>query len=316
VVIETSPPIIAITGATATGKTSLAIDVAEELDTVILSADSMQVYRGMDIGTAKPTADEVARVPHHLIDVADPTQPFSVSDYCQLATPIIEEYQNRGRPLVVCGGTGLYFKSLFEGLAEAPPPDFEFRAEMERQAEETGTPRLHERLSEVDPESAAKIHPNDRKRIIRALEILHCTGVRKTEFEALQETPPWRDSVRWFGLLRPWEELDRRIDSRVEDMFEQGLIEEVRQLVAKGCSSKHTSMQALGYKEVLEHLDGQRGLAETVDLIQQRTRRFARRQMTWFRPNPEIHWIEIDPGAEASEIARRLSRGVAPGFDV
>ena len=305
-VLEASPPIIAITGATATGKTSLAIEVAEELDTHILSADSMQVYLWMDIGTAKPTCEEVARVPHYLIDVADPTQPFSVSDYCRLAVPIINRYQNEGRPLVVCGGTGLYLKSLFEGLAEAPPPDFEFREEMERQAEEVGSPSLHARLSEVDPESAANIHPNDRKRIIRALEILHRTGVCKTEFEAQQETPPWAESVKWFGLVRPWEELDRRIDSRVEAMFEQGLVEEVKQLVAKGCSCKHTSMKATGYQEILEHLDGQRGLEETVKLIQQRTRRFARRQMTWFRPNLQIDWIEINSGTEVSAIARRV----------
>ncbi len=293
--MTTSPPrpplIYTITGPTASGKSALALEVAESLQTEILSADSMQVYRGMDIGTAKPTLDEQCRVPHHAIDVASPYLPFSVADYCAVAAPVLNRFYEENRPLVVCGGTGLYLKALFEGLAEAPPPDFDFRERMELRAMEEGISSLHEELLRVDPEAASKIHPNDCKRIIRALEIHHLTGLTKTAFEAQQEAPPWRNRIAWFGLTWPWKELDRRINQRVDWMFEQGLIKEVENLLIGGAFS-HTALQGLGYKEVVQHLDGERGLEETIELIKQKTRRFARRQMTWFRPNREIRWIE------------------------
>ena len=299
------PPILVITGPTATGKTSLAIEVAEELGTEIISADSMQVYRGMDIGTAKPTPGEMGRVPHYLVDVADPQDPFSVADFCRLAVPLVQTRQKEGKPLVVCGGTGLYLKSLFDGLAEGPPPDFEFRAAMEDEAERKGTDRLYERLRDGDPEAARKIHPNDRKRIIRALEILQVSGMTKSEFETMQIPPSWRRNVVWFGLIGPWEDLDERIGTRVVEMFEKGLVEEVRGLVREGCSLRHTSMQGLGYKEILEHFEGLRDLEETCALVQQRTRRFARRQMTWFRPNKRIHWLEAPFGQTRREVLHR-----------
>ena len=285
------PLIITITGPTASGKSALALDLAERLQTEILSADSMQVYRGMDIGTAKPTAEEQCRVPHHAIDVASPYLPFSVADYCEVAFPVLDRFFRENHPIVVCGGTGLYLKALFEGLAEAPPPDFDFRAEMEARADAEGTPELHTVLSGIDREAASKIHPNDRKRIIRALEIHHLTGLTKTAFEAQQEAPPWRDRIGWYGLIWHWKELDKRINQRVDWMFEQGLVREVKDLLQGGAFS-HTALQGLGYKEVVQHLDGERGLEETIELIKQKTRRFARRQMTWFRPNREIRWIE------------------------
>jgi len=297
--------IFAVVGPTAVGKSALALGLAEELSTEILSADSMQVYVGMDIGTAKPSNEDRERVRHHLIDVADPRENFSVADYGRLAEPILEEFSRNQRPLVVCGGTGLYMKALFEGLASAPPPDFAFREEMEARAEEEGTPALHRRLAELDPQSAATIHPHDRKRIIRALEIWHSTGTTKSRFEAMQPPPRWSDRVRWYGIIRPWRKLDYRIDARVDEMFRAGLVSEVESLRAMGCSRKHTSMQALGYKEVLEHLEGARSLGDTVEVIKQRTRRFARRQMTWFRPNTRIRWVSLSPGdSEGSEIRR------------
>jgi tRNA dimethylallyltransferase len=285
------PLILAITGPTASGKSSLALEVAESLQTEILSADSMQVYRGMDIGTAKPTPEEQRKIPHHAIDVASPYLPFSVADYCTVAQPVLIKFFEEDRPIVVCGGTGLYLKALFEGLAEAPPPDFDFREKMESRVLEEGTPSLHKELLHIDPEAASKIHPNDCKRIIRALEIHHLTGLTKTAFETQQEPPPWRNRIAWFGLTWPWVELDQRINQRVGWMFEQGLVKEVENLLAGGAFS-HTALQGLGYKEVVQHLDGERGLAETIELIKQKTRRFARRQMTWFRPNKEIRWIE------------------------
>ncbi len=291
--------IIAITGPTASGKSALALDLAERLQTEILSADSMQVYRGMDIGTAKPTVEDQRRVPHHAIDVASPYLPFSVADYCAVATPVLHRFHEENRPIVVCGGTGLYLKALFEGLSEAPPPDFDFREGMESRALEEGTPSLHKELMRIDPEAASKIHPNDCKRIIRALEIHYLTGLTKTAFEAQQEAPPWRDRIAWYGLIWPWEELDNRINQRVDWMFEQGLVREVEDLLQGGAFS-HTALQGLGYKEVVQYLDGERGLGETIELIKQKTRRFARRQMTWFRPNREIRWIE---GKEATGVA-------------
>jgi tRNA dimethylallyltransferase len=302
--------ILALAGPTASGKTALALLLAESLETEILSADSMQVYRGMDIGSAKPDLEEQRRARHHCIDVADPRNPFSVADYRRLATAVLERFQLQGRPIVVCGGTGLYLKALFEGLAEAPPPDFGFRAEMEGVAQREGVESLHTRLARADPGSAAKVHPHDRKRIIRALEIHHATGMTRTDFENQQPPPIWKQYVIWRGIRRPWADLDRRIDTRVDAMFRRGLVAEVQALVAQGCTLGHTAMQGLGYKEVLNHIEGNMGLDETIELVKQRTRRFARRQMTWFRSNPAIRWMDLGdrpPGGEhCDEILRDL----------
>jgi tRNA dimethylallyltransferase len=323
-------PLIAIVGPTASGKSDYALQLALSLqgkinlcgeaqsahcnEVAILSADSMQVYRGMDIGTAKPTAEERARVPHYGIDIADPHQPFSVADYCAYATPLIQraselcgEVQSAHRknnsvctgevssplpppPLLICGGTGLYFKALFEGLAEAPPPDFPYRQEMEALALQKGTTYLHDRLAKVDFEAAHRIHPHDQKRIIRALEIHHATGMSRSEYEAQQPVPAWRDQVQWIGITRPWEELDQRINQRVETMFKDGLVDEVSNLIKGGIPLSHTALQGLGYKEVIAYLNHERSYVETVELIKQKTRRYARRQMTWFRANKGIEW--------------------------
>ncbi|MCG3196496.1 MAG: tRNA (adenosine(37)-N6)-dimethylallyltransferase MiaA [Candidatus Omnitrophica bacterium] len=305
-----SPALIALVGPTASGKTSFALSLAERLQAEILSVDSMQVYTGMDIGTAKPTPTERSRIPHHGIDVADPREFFSVADYLAISRPILEEFFSKERPLILCGGTGLYFKALVEGLAEAPPPDLEFRAELEARADQEGTGPLHAMLTRLDPSSAAKIHPHDRKRIIRALEIHHATGLSKTDFESRQESPPWKESVLWFGLRRAWGDLDRRIDLRVEDMFAKGLLDEVRDLIASGCGCRHTAMQALGYKEVLDHLEGRSSLDEAEALIKQRTRRFARRQMSWFRPNRSIKWLSLSPSRSPERTANELSERI------
>ena len=308
---STHSRLIAIVGPTASGKSEIALALAERLGASILSADSMQVYRGMDIGTAKPTRAERARVPHYLIDVADPRDPFSVSDFREKAVAVVEDHAERSVPLIVCGGTGLYFKALFEGLAQGPPPNESYRAEMESIATEKGSAFLHGKLAQVDPLSAETIHPNDRKRIIRALEIHRGTGATKKELEEVQERPPFRDRVEWFGLLPPWAKLDERIEARVERMFEAGLVEEVKGLTERGCSLEHTSMQALGYKETLAYLSGRSGLEETKETIKQRTRRFARRQMTWFRTLSEVAWRDPSddferPGSLPNWILDRL----------
>jgi len=296
---SSGPRLIALIGPTASGKTETALALARRFDASILSADSMQVYRGMDIGTAKPTWEERREVPHYLIDVADPKEFFSVSDFRKRAVEVIEDHENRRSSLIVCGGTGLYFKALFEGLAEGPPPDEEFRADMERIALEKGASYLHGRLAQVDPESAELIHPNDLKRIVRALEIPHATGSTKRDLQALQEHPAFSERVEWFGILPTWEALDRRIEERVDRMFEAGLVEEAQRLMAEGCSLEHTSMQALGYKETFAYLSGETGLAETEETIKKRTKRFARRQMRWFRSWPNVFWR--DPAVSPSE---------------
>lgn len=290
--------ILLIYGPTAVGKTDLSLRLAEEIGAEIVSMDSMQVYRGLDIGSAKPTREERARVSHHLIDVAEPTEDFSVGSFCDLAAPILRRAVEEDRPLILCGGTGLYVKSLIDGLAEVPPPNPEFRIAMEAEAGRLGLDLLHRRLSEIDPTAASRIHPHDRKRIIRALEIHHATGMTKTEFEESQIHPPWRDRVKWIGLRRDWEDLDRRIHDRVDRMFEAGLLDEVRGLLDRGCTPDHTAMKGLGYREVIAHLRGDETLERTIELIKRNTRRFARRQMGWFRNDPRMNWMEADGSSE------------------
>lgn len=284
--------ILLIYGPTAVGKTELSLRLAQEFGAEIVSVDSMQVYRGLDIGSAKPTLEERTRVPHHLIDVADPTEDFSVGSFCDLAGPILRRAVEEDRPLILCGGTGLYVKSLVDGLAEVPPPNPEFRIAMEAEAERLGLDLLHRRLAEIDPFAASRIHPHDRKRIIRALEIHHSTGMTKTEFEHSQVNPPWRDRVKWIGLRRGWEDLDRRIHDRVDRMFEAGFLDEVRGLLERGCTADHTAMKGLGYREVIAHLKGDETLGRAIELIKRNTRRFARRQIGWFRNDPRMVWLD------------------------
>lgn len=272
----------------------------------ILSADSMQVYIGMDIGSAKPTPRDRLRVRHYGLDLADPRSFFSVADFCRCGWEVIRTCQTEGVPLVVCGGTGLYLKALFEGLSEAPPPDPAYRLGLEEVAEVDGAVAVHGLLETVDPESAAKIHPHDLKRTIRALEIHHSTGLTKSTFESTQEVPPWKDNVQWIGLRRPWEDLDCRINERVASMIESGLELEVRRLLRIGCGHRHTAMQGLGYKEMVEYLEGERSMDATRDLIAQRTRRFSRRQMTWFRPNRLIKWFDLYSTREANVVAAEI----------
>lgn len=303
--------ILALVGPTASGKTSISLHLAERLETPIISVDSMQVYRGMDIGTAKPTLEERRGVLHYGLDLADPTKPFSVADYCASIHPVLAESSKNNQAVIACGGTGLYFKGLFEGLAEAPPPDYGFRAEMENHAEQAGTEHLYEQLATIDPKSASKIHPNDRKRIIRALEIHHQTGLSKSAFEELQKPPVWSDRVLWFGLRRDFEELDQRIDERVEKMIQHGLVDEVKGLLDLQCTPAHTSMQALGYKEIIEHLEGRLSLDQAIETIKQRTHRYARRQMTWFRPNRHIQWLEMGDETSPEEISEQILRSTS-----
>lgn len=285
--------IICLAGPTASGKTRMSIALAKALDGEVVSCDSMQIYRTMDIGTAKPTAEEMDGVRHHMLDVAEPDEPFSVGKYVEMADACVQDILSRGKTVILAGGTGLYMDSLIAGRSFAPIPATGKREALERQAEEAGIEPLLARLREIDPESAARLHPSDRRRIIRALEIYQETGVTMTEHDRLTRLVPPRYHPVWLGMtFRDRAELYARIDLRVGQMLEQGLLDEVRALLARGIPATATAMQAIGYKELTGALRGEESVDEAVRLICQRSRNYAKRQLTWFRRNSEIFWLE------------------------
>ncbi len=293
---EHPAPILAIVGPTASGKSQAALQLAMVLGGEIVSADSMQLYRGMDIGTAKPTAGERARVPHHLLDLADPGEPFSAARYACEARQAIRDIQERHRLPILCGGTGLYLSTLLEGrLYVEGTRDPVLRANLESEWNETDGETLRQRLLELDPDAAARFHPNDRKRIIRTLEQVLLTGSTLGDIHARSRTGRPLAGVRVFGIDWPRPLLVLRIRQRVDNMMQNGLVEEVRQLVGRspdclrGPSS--TARQAIGYKELLPFLDGIESLDACVDRIRTATCQYAKRQMTWFRSMPAIEWI-------------------------
>ena len=285
--------IICLAGPTASGKTRMSIALAKALDGEVVSCDSMQIYRTMDIGTAKPTAEEMDGVRHHMLDVAESDEPFSVGKYVEMADACVQDILSRGKTVILAGGTGLYMDSLIAGRSFAPIPATGKREALERQAEEAGIEPLLARLREIDPESAARLHPSDRRRIIRALEIYQETGVTMTEHDRLTRLVPPRYHPVWLGMtFRDRAELYARIDLRVGQMLEQGLLDEVRALLARGIPATATAMQAIGYKELTGALCGEESVDEAVRLICQRSRNYAKRQLTWFRRNSEIFWLE------------------------
>lgn len=281
-----------LAGATASGKSRLSIPLAKKLNAEIISLDSMAIYSGMDIGTAKPDKDQQQLVPHHLIDILKPDQTFSVSQYRDAAHEKIREIRQRGHQVLFVGGTALYLQALIKGIFEGPPADWEFRQQVEQELESTGPEALHQRLEMFDPLSAQKLHPNDTRRVIRALEVLHVTGqpISHLQREFERSMKPEQCRVFWLHLPRP--ELHQRIEARVEWMFEQGLIQEVQGLLDQFGSLSHSAMQAVGYKEVIAHLEGQYDRDEAVEQVKIRTRRFARGQETWFRNMDESRVIE------------------------
>lgn len=286
--------IICIVGPTATGKTKLSVALAKQLDAEIVSCDSMQLYRGMDIGTAKPTADEMGGVVHHMMDFLDPSEDFSVGRYVNQADACVQDILSRGKRVIIVGGTGLYVDSLIAGRQFAPYPETGRREELTKIAQEQGIDVLMQQLRAVDPESAARIHPSNEKRVIRALEVYLETG--KTITQHNLETAQLPDKYRptWIGLdYVNRSALYARIDARVEEMFRQGLVEEVRRLLDAGVPAQSTAMQAIGYKELTAALRGEGTLEEAKALIQQGSRRYAKRQRTWFYRNENIHWITL-----------------------
>jgi tRNA dimethylallyltransferase len=284
--------LVIIQGPTASGKSDLAVLLAEKTGAEIVNADSMQVYRRMDIGTAKPSGELRRRVPHHLVDLVDPDQPFSAADFRRAAEKSIENLHARGKHIIVCGGTGLYIRALTKGLAESPGGDESVRRELRELAARCGGEELHRRLSLVDPVSASRLHPNDQLRIIRALEVYRLTG--KT-ISGMQRNHGFADNsfhCLKIGLKLEREALYRRIDNRVEWMIGNGLVEEVRDLLDSGYSPSLKSMRSLGYRHICEYLTGGASLQEAVDFMKRDTRRYAKRQMTWFNQDTEINWIE------------------------
>lgn len=307
--------IICIAGPTASGKTALAATLAKELNGEVVSCDSMQVYSRMDIGTAKPTLEEMQGIPHHMIDVAEPWEDFSVSRYCEMAAPVVDDILSRGKTAVIAGGTGLYMDALIRGNAFAPFPATGVRERLEAQADAEGMEAMLSRLRAVDPDAARRLHLSDRKRILRALEVYLETGETITEHNRKTQAVPPRYSPLWLGLdFARRGELYRRIDLRVGLMLEQGLVEEIRGLLAEGIPERATAMQAIGYKEFVDALDGRCTIEEAADQVRQSSRRYAKRQLTWFRRNKAIHWLIRDTGDTGREILENARR-IVSDFD-
>jgi tRNA dimethylallyltransferase len=303
--------IICVVGPTASGKTALAIELAKELNGEVISCDSMQIYRGMDIGTAKPTQEEMQGIPHHMIDICDPTEDFSVSRYTDMATPILEDVLARGKTAIIAGGTGLYVDSLIRGNEFSPIPATGHRERLEKRIEAEGVDPLLEELRKVDPESAANSMRNPR-RIIRALEVFYETGETITAHNLKTQAIPPRYDPIWIGLdFTNRADLYARIDRRVEIMLETGLMEEIKTILASGIPEKATALQAIGYKEFVDALAGRSTLQSAVAQVQQSSRRYAKRQLTWFRRNERMNWIIREPETPALEIlqqARQILR--------
>jgi tRNA dimethylallyltransferase len=293
--------VLALVGPTATGKTALALALADHLPVEVVSADSRMVYRWMDIGTAKPTAAERARVPHHMVDVVDPDAPYSVALYQAQALEAIGRIRRRGRVPLLVGGTGLYFRAVCDGLRiPAVPPDPAYRQEMEALAAREGWPALQAELARVDPPSAARIDPRNVRRVIRALEVQRATGVAFSAWQ-VRRAPSFRTVFVGLDLPRPL--LYERIDRRVIEQVDAGLIEEVRSLVGRGYDSGVTPMNGFGYREIGEYLRGECSREAALTRYQQATRHYARRQLTWFRPDGRVHWLDAATATPADVMA-------------
>ena len=285
-----SPPLLVILGPTASGKSDVAFAVAREMGAEILSVDSMQVYRGMDVGTAKPSPAERSAVPHHLLDVAAPDEPFTVARFVELADAVIADAARRNVPLVATGGTPLYYKSLFEGLFEGPAADEATRARLK----ELPNDELYRRLGEVDPAAAARIHRNDQRRLVRALEVHELTGQPISSFQTHWTGDQRRHPAVWVGLDWDRDALNRRINARVKAMLAAGWVEEVRSLLATYPTLSHTAAEATGYRELIDHVHGRLTLDEATEQIKIATRQLARRQMKWFRRFRDVTWLRGD----------------------
>ncbi|MDH7499996.1 MAG: tRNA (adenosine(37)-N6)-dimethylallyltransferase MiaA [candidate division NC10 bacterium] len=302
---------IFLLGPTAVGKTAISIELAQRWNAEILIADSLQVYRHMDIGTAKPSREERSRVPHHLLDLVEPDQAFTAGDFRRLAQAKVREIWERGRLPLVVGGCGLYIRALVDGLFSGPPQVPEIRKRLQRMAREEGGEALHERLSRWDPLSAARIHPHDTYRIVRALEIGEATGKRPSEVRDLQWLRRKDGPFLFIGLSRPRPSLYRLIEERIDFMIREGFLQEVESLLAR-FSPDCKPLQALGYRHMIHYLRGRWGWEEMVSLWKRDTRRYAKRQLTWFFKDERIHWFSLEEGEE--ETCRRVQDWIHTAF--
>lgn len=306
-------PILAVVGPTGSGKTRLAVWLAAQCGGEVVSADSMQIYKEMSIGTAKPTPEEMRGIPHHLLDFLDPRDSFSVADYVQMAAGAIEGIHNRGLFPILAGGTGLYVSSLLDGMPfDAPSPDEQLRSRLQEYAREQGNEALHAKLRECDPALARQLHPNNVGRVIRAVEVYEKTGVPMSRWQAIAKEKARRES-RYLPCVIGLDFKDRqklydRIDERVDGMLEQGLLEEVKAFYQKGYTS--TAAQAIGYKELFSYLKGELELDEAVEHLKRQTRRYAKRQLTWFRRDERVNWIYLD-GCSGFEEAQVRAAAIA-----
>lgn len=287
------PKILVICGPTASGKTALAVELALRHRGEVVSADSMQIYRRMDIGTAKPTPEEMGGVPHHILDVADPEEDFSVARYVDMAAKCVDDILSRGKLPILAGGTGLYIDSLLSGRTFAPfQPDSPLRGELEEQLRREGGAAMLARLAQVDPDSAARLHPNDEKRIVRALEVYQSTGKTITQHNLeTRAIPPRYDALTLALAFEQREDMWSRIDRRVDQMMDQGLVDEVQGLLDSGVPAKCTAMQAIGYKEMAAALLSGGDVRAAAEEIQLRSRQYAKRQLTWFKRNKAARWL-------------------------
>lgn len=289
------PGLLIIAGPTASGKTSVGVQVALETGAELVGADSMQVYRKLDIGTAKPTVEELRGVPHHLIDVADPDQPFDADRFVTEADRVIADIACRNHRIIVVGGTGLYIRALLHGLHKGPKPAPEIRNALMERADREGWPALHAELATKDPVSATKLHPNDGVRILRALEVFEESGIPISEWQKQHGFAKQRYPALLLGLTRPRDQLYRRIDNRVDEMMACGFLAEVKALIDSGYGPKLKPLQALGYRRIAQHITGELTLAEAIEKTKTDTRRFAKRQLTWFKREPGLVWCEPNP---------------------
>lgn len=296
-----------LTGPTAGGKSAIGLQLAQQINAEILSLDSMALFRGMDIGTAKPSPAEQAIVPHHLIDVLDPTEDSSVANYLELAAAAVRDIQSRGKQALFVGGTPLYLKGLLRGLTSGPAPDPEFRRMVEEEVANVGAEALHRRLKQVDPLSAAKINPNDVRRMIRALEVYKSTGQPISHLQNDFDEGRDAEDCRVFALDWPRAELHDRINRRVDQMFADGLVAEVELLLQWEAPLSDTALQAVGYREVIDHLEGKCTLAAATEKVKTRTRQFAKRQCTWFRSLGECRIVPLTGDLDPKQIAQQIA---------